>query len=306
MSLTGAIVALAVGVMLPILLSTSVGIVAITLGDTSEDTVIGVLVISFAAAAIGSAVVVVVLLGRRARISRLQADFTANITHDLRTPLSAIRMYAQTLQMGRLKNDPQRVAEALDTIVRETEWLGTMIDRVIMWRAAAKDRDAPEMIYDTLENAVGSAVDRFKKMVVPGEVNLDASLSSNTVVQHDKHVIASLTLNLLINAYKYTGPQKTISVTLTDTKNAVELSVTDNGIGIAQNELNKVFEPFYRVDSRLRGKSTGAGLGLAIVQHQVKVHKGNIFVESELNKGSSFTVVLPKSSDSEDKKEAQA
>ena len=105
MNLTWAVVALALGVIIPVLLSTSVGIVALALGETSEDTVIGVLVICFAAAAFGSAVVVTVLLGRRARLARAQADFTANITHELRTPLSSIRMYAQTLQMGRLHGD---------------------------------------------------------------------------------------------------------------------------------------------------------------------------------------------------------
>ncbi len=98
LSLTGVIVTLAVGVMLPVVLLTSVGIVSIALGERTNNLVVGVLVICFAVASIGGAVTATVLLGRKARTARLQADFLANVSHELRTPLSAIRMYAQTLR----------------------------------------------------------------------------------------------------------------------------------------------------------------------------------------------------------------
>ena len=97
--------------------------------------------VSFTAAAIGGAIILYVLLGRRARLVRLQSDLLANVTHELRTPLAAIRMHAQTLQSGLLEADPARAADCLETIVRETEWLDAMIERVLSWRAAAKDRD---------------------------------------------------------------------------------------------------------------------------------------------------------------------
>jgi len=293
MSLTGAIVALAVGVIFPVLLSTSIGIILLVIGESSQETVFGVLVLSFAAAAFGSAVIVTVLLGRRARLARLQADFTANITHELRTPLAAIRMYAQTLRLGRLDGDPEKTAESLETILRETEWLGTMIDRVLDWRTASRDRDALEMRRAPLTEAVRDAVARFERMVTPGEVSLEIDLRSETPVEHDENGIASLTLNLLINAYKYTGQDKEIRVSLADVEGGVELSVSDNGIGIPKSEVEQIFEPFYRVDSRLRGKSSGAGLGLAIVRHQARAHKGDVFVESEEGAGSRFTVRLP-------------
>jgi two-component system, OmpR family, phosphate regulon sensor histidine kinase PhoR len=293
MSLTGAIVALAVGVIFPILLSTSIGIILLVIGESSKETVFGVLVLSFAAAAFGSAIVVTVLLGRRARLARLQADFTANITHELRTPLAAIRMYAQTLSLGRLEGDPQKTAESLETILRETEWLGTMIDRVLAWRKASQDRDVLEMTRAPLAEAVRGAVARFERMVAPGEVALEVALSGTTPVDHDENGIVSVTLNLLINAYKYTGAHKEIRVALDDVEGGVELSVSDNGIGIPKREVVRIFEPFYRVDSRLRGKSAGAGLGLAIVRHQARAHRGEVFVESEEGAGTKFTVRLP-------------
>lgn len=293
MSLTGAIVALTVGVIVPVLSSTSLGIILLVLGESSEDTVFGVLVLSFAAAAFGSAVVVTVLLGKRARVARLQADFTANITHELRTPLTSIRMYAQTLQMGRLEGDPERIEESLKTIVRETEWLETMIDRVLTWRQAEKDWDAPDLEPGTLRDPVEAAVQRFSRMISDGEVQLSVNIEDDRPVMHDEDMIISMVLNLLINAYKYTGTEKKIAVTVRGLGDQVELAVEDNGVGIPKDKVGKIFDPFYRADTSLHGKAAGAGLGLAIVRHHVRAHSGDVYVESEVGEGSRFAIRLP-------------
>jgi two-component system phosphate regulon sensor histidine kinase PhoR len=294
LSLTGVIVALSVGVLLPVMLSTAVGIVTLALGESTKWIVVGVLVVSFATAAIGSAITATVLLGKKARMARLQADLLANVSHDLRTPLTAIRMYAQTLQGGRLKNDPRKEEESLETIVRETEWLEAMIDRILTWRAANRDRDNLEMESRPVGEAVEEAVERFSRMLAPGEVNLSVRIDSSAPVRHDRHGISAVVLNLLINAYKYTRKDKEISVGVTDRDGRVVLSVEDNGIGIPKQEVRRIFDPFYRVDSSLRGKSTGAGLGLAIVRHLVNAHKGKVLVESREGRGSSFIILLPR------------
>jgi two-component system phosphate regulon sensor histidine kinase PhoR len=294
LSLTGVIVALSVGVLLPVMLSTAVGIVTLALGESANWIVVGVLVISFAAAAIGSAVTATVLLSKKARTARLQSDLLANVTHDLRTPLTAIRMYAQTLQGGQLKDHPQKTQESLETIVRETEWLETMIDRVLTWKAATRDRDNLQMQARPVGEAVQEAVARFSRMLAPGEVDLSLKIDSVAPVHHDRQGISAVVLNLLINAYKYSKGDKKISVGVEDRDGRVAISITDNGIGIANKEVRRIFDPFYRVDSSLRGESTGAGLGLAIVQHLVKTHKGEMLVESQVEHGSSFTVLLPK------------
>jgi two-component system phosphate regulon sensor histidine kinase PhoR len=292
-SLTGAIVATAVGVLVPVLLSALVGIVAISIGRSSEATLFGVLIICFTAAALGGAIVVTVLLSRRARLARLQADLLSNMTHELRTPLTAIRMYAQTLQMGRIDDDPELIHQSAETILRETEWLESSIDRVLTWRAASRDRDVPVARAESMSAAVHTAVQRFARMLAPDEVDFEARIESEKPVFHDPDGIQSVVLNLLVNAYKYTGNQKRIRLGLVDVGDHVELWVEDNGIGIPRNEAGKIFDPFYRVDSRLRGKSSGAGLGLAIVRHQVAQHRARIYVESELNRGARFVVQFP-------------
>ena len=276
------------------------GILALALGQTSETLIFGLLVVAFTAAAIGGAVIVTVLLGRRARLARLQSDLLANVTHELRTPLSAIRMYAQTLQLGVHDRDPEQARESLAVIVRETQWLETMIDRVLTWRALSKDRDASRMTAAPLGEAVEEAAARFRRMVAPGEVDFALDVQTSAPVLHDPQAIGALVLNLLVNAYKYSGPDKRLRVDLTSEGAEVVLAVEDNGIGIPARERARIFDPFYRVDSRLRSRAAGAGLGLAIVRHVVQTHDGQILVESEEGRGTRFVVQLPVVTSGED------
>ena len=293
LGLRGAIVTLSVGVLVPVILATTVGIVALVIGTSTKELLVGILVVCFTAAAAGSAVVAVVLLGRRARLARLQSDLLANVSHELRTPLAAIRIHAQTLQSGLLEKDPDGTRRSLATIVRETEWLEATVERVLTWRSLARDRDAVDLQDAPVGDAVDDALERFRRMVVPGEVDLRVETASVRQVSHDRDALARVVLNLLVNAYKYTGESKRIRVAVRDRDEHVEISVGDDGIGIPAADLERVFEPFYRVDSRSRGGAGGAGLGLAIVRQVVRLHGGEVTASSEPGRGSVFTVQLP-------------
>jgi len=292
LSLVKPIVTLSVGVVLPVLLSTAVGIVAIVAGESSLTLILGILMVSFTAAAIGGAVILYVLLGRRARLARLQSDLLANVTHDLRTPLAAIRVYAQTLQTGLLQSDPARAEDCLRTIVRETEWLDAMIDRVISWRAASKDRGLFGLQVGSIRTVVDESVARFLRMVPPDEVQLDYSFESARSVRHDPGALEQAILNLLVNAAKYSAVPKRIGVQVREEGPWVVVSVSDKGIGIPAGEVRRIFEPFYRVKGAVAGTS-GAGLGLAIVHHAVKAHGGKITVDTKEGVGSRFSIFLP-------------
>jgi two-component system phosphate regulon sensor histidine kinase PhoR len=293
LKLTSAIVWLSVGVLVPVILSTAVGIAALVAGESSETLLLGVLITSFAASAAGGAIVVTVLLGRRARTARLQADLLANVSHELRTPLSSIRMYAQTLDMGVLEEDPVRMKKCVKTILRETEWLESMIDRVLTWRSLAKDRDDLDLVYEPIREAVEESAKRFIKMISTEEVDFSVEITSTEPVLHDKRGLNSILINLLVNALKYTGDSKKIKLLAQDEGDQVVVSVEDNGIGIPEAEVKRIFEPFYRADSQLKGKASGAGLGLAIVSHLVRAHSGTLSVDSVEGEGSIFIVSLP-------------
>jgi len=291
--MTGPLVALSVGVILPVFLSTSAGILLLILGRSSITLLFGILVICFASAATGGAIVAVVLLGRRARVARLQADLLANVSHELRTPLSGIRLYAESLLGGQLRADPERTEESLRSILQQTEWLDAMIDHVLTWRKAARDRDILEMRTEPIRPAVEEAVDRFRRMTPPAEAGLAAEITTELPVRHDRRAVAEIVLNLLVNAYKYTGEDKRIELKAFDEEGRAVITVQDNGIGIPASALKKIFDPFYRADTGLRSKAPGAGLGLAIVRHLVRIHKGQVLVESEPGRGSLFTIRLP-------------
>ncbi len=296
LSLRGAIVTLAVGVLVPIILSTSVGIVALVVGSSTKELLIGVLVVSFTTAALGGAIVAVVLLSRRARLARLQSDLLANVSHELRTPLAAIRMYAQTLESGVLADDPERTRHSLAVIVRESERLEATIDRVLTWRSLARDRDEVALRPGPLGGAVAEAVERFERMVAPGEVALVVAVAADEPVAHDREALVRVVMNLLVNAHKYTGDDKRIKVEVERAGERVEIRVVDNGVGIAVGEVERIFEPFYRGEGGGVGRVAGAGLGLAIVRHLVHLHGGEVRVASSVGVGSTFTVSLPMAS----------
>jgi len=291
--LTRPIVVLAVGVLLPVLLSTSVGIVSLVLGESDVDLVLGALTVCFTVAAVGSGVVVTILLGRRARTARLQSDLLGNVSHELKTPLAAIRMYAQTLQSGVVDQEPAMARQCVDAIVRETEWLGAMIERLLTWRAAARDRNGMDPVSEPIDGLAREVAARFSRMVQPEETDFQVRLDTSLSVLHDRRGIGSVMVNLLTNAHKFTGPQKVISLTVQDRDGLVEIRVEDNGIGIPSRELKQIFEPFHRVEPRSGTRPAGTGLGLAIVELTVKAHGGTVQVESVEGQGSVFTVTLP-------------
>ena len=291
--LTTPIVVLAAGVLVPVVLSTSVGIVSLVLGQSDKDLILGILVISFAAAAIGSAIVVTVLLGKRARTARFQTDLLGNVSHELKTPLAAIRMYSQTLQSKEASDRPEVIRQCADTIARETEWLAAMIDRLLTWRAAVRDRENLHLETSSVAPLLEETAIRFARMLPPDNVRFDSSIQTRLAVQHDRAGIGSVVINLLENAYKYTGTDKHISLTARDVEQEVVVTISDNGIGMTAADRERIFEPFYRVADRTDRRTAGAGLGLAIVTHMVTAHAGTVTAESEPGKGSTFTVTLP-------------
>ncbi len=291
LDLTGVIVLIAAGVLLPVMMATAVGIVALFLARDAGGIVTGVLVICFAVAAAGSAVIAVVLTARKAYLARLQGDFLANVSHELRTPLSVIRLYAQTLASGALNGDPPRTADYLATIVRESEWLDNTLDKVLTWRASSKDMLPLEMTAQPVAAAVDDAVARFRRLASPAGLTFASTVDTRRRVCHDPKAVSGVVLNLLTNAYKYTGDDKRIAVDARDTADGVTIAVRDNGAGIAPADIRRVFDPFRRAHAG--GHAGGIGLGLAITRHLVDRHGGRIDVDSRPGEGATFTVWLP-------------
>lgn len=280
-------------VAVPVTLVTSAGIVVIILGRETVALVTGILVVSFAAAVFSGVFVILLLLRRGVRLAREQETFLSNMTHELRTPLTAIRMYAQTLRMGRV-SDQKRVSECLDMIINEAERLERLVNRVLQWRRIAEGKQVYQRRPALIDQPVNDALDNFKAMVGNGDVDLRVDVeSAKTPVEIDRAAVADVVLNLLSNAFNYTGTQKKISVQAKERDGGVEVSVSDNGIGISEEVRERVFDRFYRGKHTSGHASAGVGLGLAIVRHVMDHHGGTVELVSEEGKGCVFKLFFP-------------
>ena len=232
-------------------------------------------------------------LYREAKLSRMKTDFVSLVSHELRTPLTSIRMFIETLAMGRLK-DPAQMQEVLQLLTRETERLSTLIERVLDWARIESGRKEYHREHLEVGQLVEEAVAAFRAQRLDSGVELKVDVPENLPpVEADRHAVAGALLNLLQNAYKYSGQEKRISITAQAEGKWVGLSVEDNGMGIAPRERKRIFERFYRVDNLLTRKTEGSGLGLAITKRIIEAHGGRIMVQSEVGKGSRFTLQLP-------------
>lgn len=232
-------------------------------------------------------------IAREMALARLKSDFVSNVSHELRTPLSLIRLYAETLEMGRLKS-ADKYQEYYSIIRKESERLTALINNILDFsriEAGRKEYDFRETnICELVHNTLDSYRYQIEQNGFAFEEKIDAGVPPLKV---DREAIARSLLNLVNNALKYSQDQKYIGVNLFRDNGAVKLEVVDHGIGIPMPEQHKIFEKFYRVGDPLVHTTKGSGLGLALVRHIVHAHGGQVSVDSTPGRGSKFTIILP-------------
>ena len=281
-------------VFVPAALLLTIGILILVFGSAARDYVFGVLILAFVATTIIGSIATVAVLYREARLAKLQTDFVNKVSHDLRTPLTSIRLFVETLQMGRLRDDPARESEALAIIADETARLSTLINRLLDW--ARMESGKRSYRFERCE--VGALVDEALSALEPQLLNQDAEIVRDVPpdlprVQADRVAIGDALLNLLQNAHKYTGPEKRIAVSARAQGPTVLLTIADNGPGITGAEQKRIFDKFYRGKDSLDRSIEGSGLGLSMVKHIVKAHGGRVTVASQPGHGAAFTIALP-------------
>jgi signal transduction histidine kinase len=236
----------------------------------------------------------------QARLSRLKTDFVSLVSHELRTPLTSIRMFIETLALGRVK-DPEQTQEVLELLQRETERLSAMIERVLDWARLESGRQRYRRERLTPQQIIDASLDAFRAQRLDSQVELRCDMpQALPVVEGDREALAGALLNLLHNAYKYSGAEKRIELRAGTRDGGLDIEVEDHGVGIAKRDRKRVFDRFYRVDNLLTRQTEGSGLGLSISRRIIEAHGGKLTVRSELGKGSTFTIHLPAA------KEAQA
>lgn len=220
------------------------------------------------------------------RLENMRSQFVANVSHELKTPLTSIKGFAETL---RYVSDEETRVKFLDIINKEAERLSRLINDILV---LSKIESYP--IGEIEEFSQSSVINDAIKVVLPQaeEKNITIKFEdkSTTMLNGSKDKFYQVAINLIENAIKYSGNGAKIAIRSYNIEREYVFSVSDNGVGIPKEDIPRIFERFYRVDKSR--KSGGTGLGLAIVKHIVKTFNGEIYVESEVNKGSTFKVIF--------------
>jgi len=231
---------------------------------------------------------------RQRKLAELKNEFISNITHELKTPIATVGVAIEALKNFNAIHDPQRTREYLDISQNELQRLSLLVDKVLKLSMFENKKielkkepfDLKELVEETM-NIMKLQFEKHK-----AKVSLQTE-GDNFMIEADRLHITSVLYNLLDNALKYSQENPVIDVQLTAQPEFIEFSVKDNGIGISPAYQQKIFDKFFRVPTGDKHNTKGYGLGLSYVSEVIKRHHGNIFVESELGKGSTFTAKLP-------------
>jgi signal transduction histidine kinase len=242
---------------------------------------------------LGLAGVAVVQIRRDQALARVRSDFVANVSHELRTPLAQIRLYLETLRLGRFVTDEQR-EWSLATIDRETQRLARWVENVLHFARAGAQAAPPARASVELSTEVAETVRAFEGIAAARRGRIELTLESGLRAMVDREGMRQVLLNLLDNAVKYGPPGQTVRVRLARAGEAVSIAVEDEGAGVPVAEREAVWEPFRRGASAHARAVGGSGIGLSVVRDIVARHGGRAWVEDvAAGGGARFVVLLP-------------
>ena len=238
----------------------------------------------------GRIVVTLIDITQRRRLEVLRRDFVANASHELKTPVAAVRALAETL-LTALPDDPEAGRRFAERIGREAERLDHLVRALL--DLSRVERGTLDIEPVDLVGLVKEVAGGYTDLAEERRVRLSTQLQPQVSLRGDRAQLGLLLSNLIDNALRHTPAKGAVCVRLNATESRATIQVADTGEGIPAGELSRVFERFYRVDKARARQTGGTGLGLAIVRHVAEAHGGTVRVDSELGRGSTFTVSLP-------------
>ncbi|MFT8870829.1 MAG: ATP-binding protein [Sporolactobacillus sp.] len=227
------------------------------------------------------------------RLENVRKDFVANVSHELKTPITSIIGFTETLLDG-AKDDAQSVEAFLQIILHEGQRLQSLVADLLDLSKIEREHFTIDWQQVSLSQLLQTVLPLFQEKVRAKQIALTVKNNGEGVAAGDPYRIRQIMINLINNAISYTPPGGKVTVSIFDQREWSVFIVSDTGIGIAADQIPRIFERFYRVDKARSRESGGTGLGLAIVKHLVEAHNGNIDVASQPGKGTTFTISFKK------------
>ena len=278
MQLRRAQLVLMLAVLVPTVMMIGIGIILLVLGRETTNIVLGVLVLALCTSGITGYILGSIFVGKGASLVRVQNDFVSSVSHELRTPLTSIRLLIESLGNNRL--EPADRVQVLSLLGRETDRLEVLVDRVL-----ELSRLQTSHVYKRERVDVASLIDEaiavFDAATLTNPTPIERKVEPGLVVTGDRATLVRALSNLLLNAWKYTGDNKKISISATASGRWLEIVVRDNGRGIDRAEQGAIFEQFTRGRAADESGAAGTGLGLAFVRAIVRGHNGKIDFTSQ-------------------------
>jgi signal transduction histidine kinase len=230
---------------------------------------------------------------RAVRAARRRSEFVSRVSHELRTPLTSIRMFGELLLMGRIA-DHEEQRRCWQVICRESARLSRLIDNVLNFAKIERGVKHYEFEHEDMGALVSGVVEAFTYDDQEKGFHIRTEIQEHLPeIRADSDAISQVLFNLISNAIKYSDKETTVDVRVFHRDGQVVTEVIDRGIGIEKRELRRIFEDFYRVEETKNSERGGTGLGLTLARHIARAHGGDILVESQKGKGSTFALVLP-------------
>ncbi|MBC7372651.1 MAG: ATP-binding protein, partial [Frankiales bacterium] len=229
------------------------------------------------------------------RVEAVRRDFVANVSHELKTPVGAMALLAEALQDA--SDDPEAVRRFAGRVQHEAGRLGRLVQELIDLSRLQGADPLPEPTLVPVDQVVAEAVDRTRTAATARGIDIVRGGERALTVRGSEKQLVTAVGNLIENAVHYSPERTRVAVAVRRRDGAIEISVTDQGIGIAEKDLERVFERFYRADPARSRATGGTGLGLAIVKHVATNHGGEVSVWSVEGSGSTFTLRLPPSAE---------
>ncbi|EFK08506.1 PAS domain S-box protein [delta proteobacterium NaphS2] len=232
---------------------------------------------------------------RLRKLENIRRDFVSNVSHEIKTPITAIKGFVETLRDGSVKN-PADAERFLGIIEKHVDRLEAIIEDLLNLSKIEQTsgKEGLSLVESQMVDIIHNALQICHVAIAEREIEIDVSCAESVTLKVDPTLLEQALVNLLDNAVKYSDTGGTIHISVTEESGSITIAVRDHGVGINKKHLPRLFERFYRVDKARSRQLGGTGLGLAIVKHVVQAHGGHITVESTPGEGSTFSIHLPK------------